>query len=120
MSISNTVLKTILAMKQHPKVYLRGDLSYCTVEAYLNGYLTALGQSYSIDLEKTIKLWFQKKVNEKTSCAFTTHVENYYGNRTEEDRINTLIDLVAEFFQEKPEWYQQGFTPECNGSNNQL
>jgi len=102
---NDIIIKTILAFKKHPKAYLRGELSYYAVEAFLNGYLIALEQSHSIELGKMMRIWFQKKINEKSSCSFTAHIDHYYESRIEEDRINILIDLVGEFFTENPEWY---------------
>ncbi|MCL1989472.1 MAG: hypothetical protein FWG67_01150 [Defluviitaleaceae bacterium] len=105
MNNSDIIIQTILALKKYPKMYLRGDVSYLKIESYLNGYFTALGQLYSVELKKLMGLWFQEKVNQNSSYPFTAHVDFYYKDKSEDERINILIDLVEEFFQENPEWH---------------
>jgi len=96
---NHEIIKTLKAVKKYPKMYLRGKVSYLSIETYLNGYLNGLGLFHSVNSGQDIRLWFQEKVGQKSPTSFTVHVENYYKDKTEEERIDILLDLVIEFFQ---------------------
>lgn len=102
--INHNIFHDLSVLKKYPGMCFRGERTYIAFETYLNGYLRGLGDCSGVVLGK-IRLWFQEKVNQNSSCFFTAHVEHYYNDRSEEERIHLLIDLVEEFFQENPKWY---------------
>jgi len=101
-TIFDTACQTFSGLKKYPKMYLRGDITYLAIETYIYGYLAGLGCCLNIDFARKIHIWFQEKVKERNPVIiFTAHVKFYYKDRSEEEHIDILLDLVEEFFQEE-------------------
>lgn len=103
--LNSKTFRILLGLKKYPEMYLGGEVTYPIAAAYLNGYLNAIACCLDIDLNAKVRFWFQEKINQRTSLAFTAHVEYYYKDKSAEEQIQYLIDIVEAFFQENPEWY---------------
>ena len=90
--------RTLLCLKKRPKMFFKGELTFTAVETYINGYLLGLECCLGITVFQRLHVWFQEKIKQENNVlGFTTHVDYYYKERSEEDRISILIDLVDEF-----------------------
>lgn len=105
--INKKILSHIDGLKKVPKMFFRGEVTYLTVETYLNGYIRALGDSFGVVIENKMMRWFLDRVKQESSCFFTAYVDIYYADKPEQERICILIDTVEDFFKENPEWYQE-------------
>lgn len=104
-SLNDKILYDLHGIKIHSKMFIRGEITYTSVETYLNGYFRGLEHYSGVKLEDKIKHWYEKKVNQNSSCFFTAYVECFCKEKPEEERIHILIDLTEMFFQENPVWY---------------
>lgn len=104
--MNETIFRDLYGIKKCPKMFIRGEITYYSVETYLNGYIRGLEHCSGIKLHEKIMHWYLKRISQKSSCFFTAYVEIRYKEKSEEERICILIDLIVAFFQENPSWYQ--------------
>lgn len=98
----SNIFKEIDYLRKRPSMLFRGGATYVAVETYLIGYIRAMGDYSGVNLLHEMHLWFQEKIQQKASCFFMAHVDIYYHDKSEKERIAVLIDLVEEFFRAHP------------------
>jgi len=85
-------------LKKCPKMYISGEITYTSIENYLEGHLCALEICLGIAIRKKIMGWFLRKINQNDiSIGFANYVNYYYTDKSEEERIVILIELIEDF-----------------------
>jgi len=107
--INENILGMLHYLKERPGMHFGEKApSYKTYDTYLSGVLYGLQlcHGHYLYLSGKMILWFTQKRGENNYFqGVSSQIEHIYQDKTEEERIKILLDTVADFFRENPDWY---------------
>ncbi|MEP7377908.1 MAG: hypothetical protein ABI675_31205 [Chitinophagaceae bacterium] len=105
MEITTKIFEWITILKKRPEMVIGEKIvDYTILKIYIEGYVDGIGHALKIDIRKKITLWFQEKINHKSSTYWTEHIRYYYKNKTDEELKVILLDTTEEYFRDNPDW----------------
>jgi len=104
--LNNKIKETFKILKEWPLMIITKEVTYPTLQCYLEGYVDGLAHVFKKNLRLEISQWFQKRINQKASVFWTNHIIDFYKGKTDEELQMILINTTEEYFQENPEWYK--------------
>jgi hypothetical protein len=107
MEPTSKIIEWLNILKQRPKMIIAAsDIDYLILRIYVEAYLDGIGTLMNKNIGKEITEWFQKKINQKSSYYWTTHIPFYYEGKSDEELKKILLETTETFFNENPNWFK--------------